>query len=266
MARALVRLSLVAAAASAAAVAGDELSLLQVDAIAARADDDACKCLSWKGVYANQTNQSLACGKGGPELDFIGGHGMKVLVSEEFCKKFYEKLSGNFCTQLYFGEQRGEQWCYVSPECQDASVVKSVGSFKWKQCKPETDTMLAEMSPEQLYELAVSENKDPSLLLKMAYPVYKKEGKHPLDWQAVKACLKKPSGHGCGGVQGVQQFGQPVIFDSKDGHPPFGVIVGSKAYETHFTPWFYATVLNQTALWSTPHKMSAYKCVHGCTI
>uniref|UniRef100_A0A7S1PVR3 Subtilisin n=1 Tax=Alexandrium catenella TaxID=2925 RepID=A0A7S1PVR3_ALECA len=258
MARTMVRFSLAAAAVSTVAASVDELALLQSGATVGRAD--ACKCLSWKDVYANH---GVECGQG-PELTFAGGYRAKPMVGEEFCTKWYERISGNFCTQLHFGEQRDEQWCYVSSECQAATVGGTVGDVKWKLCKPDADTMLGQMSPQQLHEIAVTENKDPGLVFKMAYPVVKKDNEVQ-NWPGAKACLKRPNGRKCETIKAAQDFGKPLIFDSKDGHPPFGAIIGRKAYESHFTPWFYQTFLDQTTLWKSPFKMNEYTCVHGCS-
>jgi len=260
MAASLVRLSVAAAllgAAAAQAAQEDAAALLQVGASVERSED-ACKCLVWKDVYSQH---GVECGAG-QELTWAGGMDTKPFLGEEFCSHFYEKVSHSLCVNLHFNEQRSEQWCYVSPECEALNGGGAVGSLKWKQCTPGQDLMLGQMAPEEVHGVAVSDNKDAGLILKMAYPIYQAEMK----WPAVKECLADMGGEGCTTLQSVQAAGKPMIFDSEDGHPPFGVVVGSKALESHFTPWFFQTVKSKVEdLWISPGKMNDYECVSGCS-
>jgi len=236
----------------------DVTELVQVGALVDRHGADACQCLSWKDVYANH---GLECGAG-QELIWAGGMTSKPSLGEEFCTRFYEKLSGNFCTQLYFSKQRTEQWCYVSSACTALNGGGAAGVLKWKQCTPGQDTMLGEMTPEEVHKVAEAENKDPGLVLKMSYPLYEQG----LRWPQVRKCIDGDASADCATLKEIRATGKPMIFDSLDGHPPFGVVNGSLAIESHFTPWFYLTMIkNSNDLWESPWKMNDYTCVDGCS-
>jgi len=258
----LVRLWLVAAClaiASASPSLEDETALLQTGTAVQRSGVSACQCLSWKEVYSKH---GVECGAG-QELAFAGGLSMKPLLGMEFCTHFYEKLSGSFCTNLHFNEQRTEQWCYVSSACQALNGGGAVGSLKWKQCTVGQDAMLGEMTPEQVHQVAVAEDKDAGLVLKMAYPLYK-QGLH---WPDVLKCLGGGAGGPkCDALRAVQAMKRPVIFDSVDGHPPFGVVNGSRAFEARFTAWFFKTdQADPSLLFKHPGKMNEVSCVAGCS-
>merc|ERR1719487_1186297 len=51
----------------------------------------------------------------------------------------------------------------------------------------------------------------------------------------------------------------PMIFDSFDGHPTFGVTVGQRAYEVRTDPEFL-----QSMSYAHPNKISQLVCVQGC--
>mmetsp|Transcript_11628 Transcript_11628/g.23572 ORF Transcript_11628/g.23572 Transcript_11628/m.23572 type:complete len:129 (+) Transcript_11628:1-387(+) len=127
-------------------------------------------------------------------------------------------------------------------------------------CTPEAETMLGEMAPEEVHKVAEAEKLDPGLVLKMAYPLYQ-EG---LKWPDVKPCLtgwKRPA---CSKLAEIQALKTPMIFDSEDGHPPFGVVVGERAYESHFSTWLYHTLRKGGDPWANPSRMNEYECVAGC--
>jgi len=235
----------------------DAAELVQLGAFVVRQGADPCQCLSWRDVYAGH---GLECGAG-QELVWAGGPASKPSLGEEFCTRFYEKVSGNFCTQLYFSKQRTEQWCYVSSACTALNGGGAAGALKWKQCTPGRDTMLGEMTPEQVHKVAEAENMDPGLVLKMSYPVYEQG----LRWLQVKRCIAGDASADCAALEKVRAAGKPMIFDSQDGHPPFGLVNGSLAVESHFSPWFYLTISkNFQDLWKSPWKMNDYTCLDGC--
>uniref|UniRef100_A0A7S1WGD2 Uncharacterized protein n=1 Tax=Alexandrium catenella TaxID=2925 RepID=A0A7S1WGD2_ALECA len=243
---------------------GDSATLLQLDATVGHAKEDACECLVWKDVYQKH---GLECGKG-KELTFAGGYEAKAEYGDTFCTKFYEKLSGNYCAQLHWGQQREEQWCYVSKACTsfDIGMGGNAGPVKWKQCTPGKDKMLGRMPLEEIYNLSVAEMVDFSMFAKMSYPVYKTWG---LIWPAVHICAVNPSetGEKCIATREVQAGGQPMIFDSKTGSTPFGMVYGDKAYEIRFTKWFYGNALRHPDRLAIPEnvvKATEYECVAGC--
>lgn len=267
----LLRAALAAAVATVAAAAAslgadgvDDSSLLQVATSLDqhRASANNCNCLTWKDVYKSH---GVVCGMGQELLEF-GGMVMKPVVGEEFCTKFYEKLSGNFCTQLHYSTDRKEQWCYVSSQCQalNGGAPLSGTSVSWKQCTAQEDRMLLEMAPSEVLKLAQAEDKDAGLMIKMAYPLYTAG----IKWPDVQATLLGHNGQvdptTKSILEGIQANSTPTIFDSSDGHPPFGVIAGNQIYEVHFSDWFWAMSMAKKDIWTAPGKINTYQCVSGC--
>lgn len=257
---ALFRLSLAAAAAGVAAAAGageDAAALLQVSAALER---ESCECMNWDEVYAKHGH---ACGEKGPELEFAGmGAWAKVFIGQEFCTHFYEKYAGNRCTQLHFGKENTTSWCYVSPTCGKLNGGAQVGNVSWKICQLDIDLTLGDYGPEELYSVAEKAKLDAGLMMKMSYPVYQQG----LKWPAVMACLNGTSANAteCAMLKEVQATRMPMIFDSLDGHPPFGVVTNTEAWETHFSAWFREQQAKKADIWTEPWKMCEYVCVAGC--
>lgn len=76
-------------------------------------------------------------------------------------------------------------------------------------------------------------------------------------------CLTK-STEMCADLKAIQATGKPMIFDSGDGHPPSGVVIGSKVVEPHFSQCFYDLQSSGGDVFSSPEKMNQYECVVGC--
>jgi hypothetical protein len=203
------------------------------------ASNKACECMSWQDVYRNH---NVTCGQG-LELAVFGGMKAKEFVGMEFCVHFYHNISSNFCTQGMFGTPNEEQWCYVSSECQELGGGSPVNSeVSWKQCQDDVDTTLRTLTPEQLYNLSVKEDRDAGLMLKMAYPTWPTTAElGGLHWEDVKDYLNGTATEAAQNVTNALQFletyKRPYVFDSEDGHPPIGVVYGKKIYESNLTPW-----------------------------
>lgn len=222
--------------------------------------EDACECLPWKDVYQKH---GVECGKG-RELTFAGGYAVKADYGPTFCTRFYEKLSDNFCVQLHYGQMRTDQWCYVSPACESLNGGEVVESVKWKRCEPGRDRMLSKMSPEKVYEVALATDTEAGVLLKMAYPVFKAH----VTWSLAKLCVEYPNEpiEQCNLVKQVQASEEPMVFDTKTGKMPFGVIFGKKAYEVHFTRQFMSDAIwHPETIGAAIGNITEYACVVGCS-
>merc|ERR1719229_568514 len=92
------------------------------------------------------------------------------------------------------------------------------------------------------------------LLLKMAFPQIEGEGPK---WPLVKdffipeegnqAWLKKGAGDMYTKIQSAIKSGTPWIMNSKNGHPPFAVIHGTKLYQVQFTESFQSAQMEGQA-------------------
>mmetsp|Transcript_77170 Transcript_77170/g.226357 ORF Transcript_77170/g.226357 Transcript_77170/m.226357 type:complete len:252 (-) Transcript_77170:109-864(-) len=251
MASPLALLALAAAAGTAAATSSihsDAAALVQVGA-SLEPKPGACECLSWKDVYAEH---GVKCGDG-QEVSHVAA------AFDVVCPDFYEKVSGNFCTNLHMFTKRTEQWCYVSSACRSLNGGGRVNEgVHWKTCKPGKDTMLSEMTLEELNDLAQREGRDPAAFMAMAYPMY--EG---LSWQDIQKCFTDNSGDGCAALKAVQATGKPTFFNSQLWHgPPYGVVIGSKAVECRFTDyyWHFTGTREEFSF----NHMNEYVCVAGC--
>merc|ERR1719436_740711 len=122
----------------------------------------------------------------------------------------------------------------------------SGATASWKKCSPGQDRLLGEMTPDELNKVKGDENLNLGLLTKMAYPIWAKT-----KWPEVKGFFLAPEGAEAaalspelrGELQQVIDAGRPMVFNSKDGHPPFVIVWGKKVYEVlHSTDYYmYST-------------------------
>jgi hypothetical protein len=246
----------------------DAQSLVQIEVGRHRqpsSSTDACTCMHWRDVYANH---GISCGQG-QELAGFGGMQAYSFVGQEFCVNFYTQVSGNFCTNREFGKETRDQWCYVSSACQQLGGGSAVSdTISWKMCQDGVDTTLRSMQPEAVLALGIQENKDNGLLMKMAYPIH--DDADGLIWPDIKAQLTggappnpQVAALANSTLRSVQASGQPLIFDSSDHHPSFGVVFGSRTFESHFTPWFFQN-MGRPGFESNMGRMNTYTCITGC--
>lgn len=220
-----------------------------------------CTCLNWNQTYSSHR---AICGEG-HELFLATKLGIstiraKLLMNSEFCLNFYKRIDDNVCINVNMGNEPGKwysgQWCYVSASCDSASPVQSAPDVRVKMCTDGHDKMLRNMSPEDLHAYARAVDFDVGLLVKMAYPV-----DQDVKWHLAKGFFGQSpnlqmSSDQVEKLQGIITSGQPVVLDSHDGHPPFAVVQGRKAYlveldEAHFIRGHMNT-------------LTTWKCVHGC--
>jgi hypothetical protein len=224
--------------------------------------------MHWHDVYA----RGVQCGQG-LELTFAGGMMVKPFMGHEFCTMFYERIQGNYCTQSGFGTMDTTSWCYVSSDCHQLGRIatSSVNTFlgfrnmSVKTCQNGVDTTLQSMTPEDLHELSVQEDMDAGLMIQMAYPVFPKA---QLNWPEVKAHINgettEKSETIAAKLAEQQASGQPLMFSSVSGHPPFGLVYGTRIYEADFTPWFHEQQEAQRDPFAHPGLMNNYTCIAGC--
>jgi hypothetical protein len=266
----MLLLATLAATASAHTTDGlDAQSLVQMEVgrhRPAASSSDACTCMSWRSVYQDH---AISCGQG-QELTFAGGMPAFPAVGQEFCVNFYTQVMGNFCTQQMFSSSSRDQWCYVSSACQQLNGGLPVSdSVSWKMCQDGVDRTLRSMQPELVELVSKHENRDAGLMLKMAYPI----SHQGLFWPDVKAFITGDTTQNPlmaatvnTTLTSIQASGQPMIFDSHDGHPPFGVVYGQKVVESHFSQWFYDGIAKPGFdFHGSMGHMNEYTCLAGCT-
>lgn len=204
----------------------------------------ACRCLNWREAY--RTN-GVGCGRA-LEYYLLTGKGVPgpkaaKMVGEEFCGKFFQRIDASFCVNVEFTHApttyRGRQWCYVSSKCTQLGGGKAVegSNVSWRFCA-EGDEMLRKKMPPELDHIRGTKDLDLGLIVKFAYPIWQRER-----WPAVQkyflgaqaAALRAE--HGRADLEEVVRSGEPMLFDSKDEHPPFHIIVGSKIYQIIFAPF-----------------------------
>lgn len=186
-------------------------------------------------------------------------------IGDAFCKNYYERLpkEQNYCSNYHFvnrpNQPDGGQWCYVSSECQNLHGGNQVTTgISWKGCDNKKDSMMRNMTLDQLQAWQASDDLDIGILVKFAYPVFEK-----IPWESVRAFFGLEGApleeHGAKMMQDIVDSKQPLVFSSVNGHPPFGVIVGDKTYEVRLTEGWEAQ-------WNASHmgKITELVCVKGC--
>jgi len=218
--------------------------------------EDPCACLNWKEAYSSK---AARCGNG---FEFTPAHEGKVtlltysMMGDEFCNKFFKRIDDNFCMNMAWSHNPGT-WCYVSSECASAAPLNGTGSARAKRCTEGKDALLRDKSPEELYNWSRTHDFEVAILAKMAYPVEKQT-----KWNVARSLLRTVSQmeragnpeSSIGRLIQLRDTQRPVVLDSSDGHPPFGVMVGSKAY---------AIELNKVDS-DHPSQITSWMCYHGC--
>jgi len=207
---------------------------------------DACSCLGWVDAY---TNHGVSC-------EFLG---------EEYCKGFFRRVPDAVCVNDLPSEAP-RQHCLVSGECRELNGGMPFGPVSMKVCTQGQERALADSPPPELFSLAKRLDLDIGLLVKMAYPVSRVASwedaqgfwaKHRLEPRLLPEQLQA--------MQGIMDSGKPHVIDSGDGHPPFAVVVGPKAYEISLNyPWLQLTSMLKRSIFDTPGKLTSVACVAAC--
>mmetsp|Transcript_88163 Transcript_88163/g.267366 ORF Transcript_88163/g.267366 Transcript_88163/m.267366 type:complete len:253 (-) Transcript_88163:49-807(-) len=237
-------------------------ALASTEALLASRGQDACACLNWQQVYRSKQAE---CGKA---LEFylvtkrgVPGTKAKAAVGDEFCGKFFQHVNDNFCLNADFTHKpdhwSGKQWCYVAPQCQQLRGGRKVpgSQLSWKICS-EQDRQTRTMSPLQLDGIRGSQSLDLGLLAKFSYPIWQKDR-----WPALERHFMRPgplSGLRTD-LQEVVDAGEPMLLDSKDGHPPFHVVVGQQIYRIDYKPGG-----KKAYFLGRMGEVNEIKCVKGC--
>jgi hypothetical protein len=191
---------------------------------------------------------------------------------QEMCTTFYERIPDAYCMNIQQGPDitRYPQWCYVDAECMPANSNSTSDGFindrvSWKFCTPEKDVMTREKTVEENLRWAERNDIMPALFMKMAYPVYP-----GWTWEQVKPYVDE-----AGDTVDVSDFPEslqsglrelvesesPVVFDSRDHHPPHGIIEGQRVFasEMNWTsfrkgsdPWAHPYQMNTVTLIKAP--------------
>lgn len=255
----------------------DQTSLKSAIQETKKEHDEACECVNWKQLYELK-DARLQCGDGLEMFTYAEGKGdehtrLNALHSsngQKICNKFFKKLNNNFCVNV--GQHNtgdawhNKQWCYVdSHKCGrlNGGMHVSGSQVSWKLCN-ENDSRLRESTLDDLSVLSKADDLDLALLTKMAYPVNEEH----LWWQVQGAWnvymgAPRADGHKfidqayMPKMQKIQDSKEPMVFlNTKSGMPPFGVVVGNKAYEIQG---------NRAQNKSLPGTLNKAVCVNGCT-
>lgn len=226
----------------------------------------ACSCLNWRSVYSDYR---VNCGQA---LEFhlvtkrgVTGAKASRMIGDEFCGKFFKRINDNFCVNADFthapSEWTGRQWCYVSSECTQLRGGRPLpgSNASWKFCAQD-DNMLRMKTPNQLDTLRGKLDLDLGLMAKFAYPIWQ-AGK----WPEVQHFLL---GGGAAGLRAdsgrvdleqVVASGDPMLFDSPTGHPPFHIVMGPGVYKVDFTEHG-----RQKYAQGRMGAVNGLKCLQGC--
>mmetsp|Transcript_88164 Transcript_88164/g.267368 ORF Transcript_88164/g.267368 Transcript_88164/m.267368 type:complete len:249 (-) Transcript_88164:68-814(-) len=233
-------------------------ALASTEALLASRGQDACACLNWQQVYRSKQAE---CGKA-LELYQISKQGLQAENKyEEFCNKFYLHVNTSMCLNVDFTHKPTDwdvaQWCYVSPQCQELNGGRKVpdSQLSWKLCSSR-DESTKNLHPLQLDWLRGHQNLDLGLLAKFSYPIWQAQR-----WPAVEKLFMRPGplSELPKYLQQIVDSKQPVVFDSKDGDPPFHIVAGQQIYRIDRQPegiknWILGRM----------SEVNGIKCVKGC--
>jgi hypothetical protein len=237
--------------------------------------------MAWRDVY-NPAVHNISCGQG-QELNWLIEKNASFMegfvLGKQICE-LYSGLQGNVCVNHRYPSKSRDQWCYVSSECQHLGggrLVPGTSGISWKLCQDGVDSTLRSMQPEEIQDLAVQSNVDAGLMLKMAFPIWPihQEGNmNGIEWGYIKHRLMKSNSTDLNEVllhradaalATLVAIGEPWIFDSGNGYPPYGLIYGSTAYETRLTDFFHNNEgWNPVAIELNKGLMINITCVMGC--
>lgn len=220
------------------------------------APNAACNCLPWRDAYRRAGS---SCGQAN---ELWTQRSPKPPMKKEFCTDFYERITWTSCTNINFHNRATKQWCYVSSRCKSLNGGKSIPNteISWKTCTKGEDDLLVEKTPEQLHVLAMRNDLNVGLVVKMAYP------REWWRWNKV-AYLFAPLGREKGeradldrkNLLAAVESGRPMVLDSFNGHPPFVFVVNRTAYEVKPSMWTLKKLMKQEDIWEHPSKVTTMK-------
>mmetsp|Transcript_56272 Transcript_56272/g.121261 ORF Transcript_56272/g.121261 Transcript_56272/m.121261 type:complete len:235 (-) Transcript_56272:191-895(-) len=217
-------------------------SALQISTVNA----DACTCLDWKDAYSNY---GYSC----EEMGF------------EFCSGFFMHMSGNLCVNQGIGAgNKTREWCYVSSACQQLNGDSEPSAQIAAKSCTEEDDRLVDKTPVEIDALCAKDDMDVGLMVKMAYVT-----PGQTRWNSAKTYFTTGSTNlaakQIGELAAVQESGSRTVIDSRDGHPPFAVVDGSKVYEVKMNMGYaIGQKILGRSLFEHPRRLNTMTCVSGC--
>mmetsp|Transcript_131815 Transcript_131815/g.294961 ORF Transcript_131815/g.294961 Transcript_131815/m.294961 type:complete len:235 (-) Transcript_131815:135-839(-) len=217
-------------------------SALQISTVNA----DACTCLDWKDAYSNY---GYSC----EEMGF------------EFCSGFFMRMSGNLCVNQGIGAgDLATEYCFVSSACQQLNGGKQESAQIAKKFCTEADDRLVDKTPTEIDALCAKDDLDRGLVVKMAYVT-----PGQTRWDSAKTYFTTGSTNlaakQIGELAAVQESGSRTVIDSRDGHPPFAVVDGSKVYEVKMNMGYaIGQKILGRSLFEHPRRLNTMTCVSGC--
>jgi len=233
----------------------------------AAANPEACMCKNWKQAYASE---GMSCGAG-QEFFFKTGKSKpepakleeaKQLIGQTICGNFYQKLDHSRCVNLNIGKDQG-QWCYVDAACRTLNAGAGVPGtqLSWKHCVPGQDSMLRDLSPEDLNTTSRGSDLELGLLHKMSYPLSKawenKRFPEVQDFWGVGGGSPTSLPHWLqADMKKIADTARPYSFDnSLDERTPHTIVVGMKVYQVEDSP---------DKDEARPGTWETLKCIQGC--
>jgi len=222
----------------------------------------ACECLAWQDSYRNH---GADCSK----------------MGDETCAKFFMNLPNEkFCLNENFGRTNPKQWCYVSASCATGHPLEwntsNVKDVKYKWCGVE-EAKLADKTPLQLKSWTTANDLEIGLAIHFAYPTWQPEKltSNVLDFFGLQPPADAPQEEFRSQplnqqpdlrdrLQKRADEGTPTLILSTVGHPPFGVMSGSKLYWLNFSDEQLALLNRGEDFFSHKGIMNDVKCVAGC--
>jgi len=245
--------------------------LLSASGLKLSHEADSCDCLGWADAKAQGAN-----------CDSFG---------DDLCTRFIMRLPNeNWCMnkQLVDTSSIG-QWCYVSQDCAASSATQwGTMGVKTKSCTAD-EPKLGDKTFEELVAWSIANDMDVGLVAQFAYPIWGPE-KLPdvlehfhvtaptpkdeaptekFEEAPTEKFLRLPESQDLYNRLEAQKTSSGTMFyNSRSGHPPFGVSEGSKFYWVNYGSEILK-VLNATGdpgadFFAHPGVINIAKCVAGC--
>jgi len=177
--------------------------------------DDLRKKCQMDGGYYTRTEYLEKYGENGLEEWWHGesaGGAPKVSKLAGDCAAFFFKSSHNYCVNWNYNssETPGQQWCYVSSQCTELGMGKTVNDeLSYKTCTS-SDKKLADMPVYELQDIARKNDLDIVTLARWAYV-------SPGKWNQTSEDNRRVA----------KDSGLIHFYDSDTGKPPYRVIQGN---------------------------------------
>mmetsp|Transcript_15124 Transcript_15124/g.48340 ORF Transcript_15124/g.48340 Transcript_15124/m.48340 type:complete len:288 (-) Transcript_15124:94-957(-) len=186
----------------------------------------------------------------------------------EFCEMFYKKMDNSYCANPWhytYGEENVKPWCYVSKECtnlnggealQDKTGIPELPEFLlsettykvakalyiWptihkrdvalKICTPGKDTLLSDLSVQQVFDLGKAMHTTVPVVMRKAFPQAKGPHTPSLRWADVEDAVAKGDVNALPPpIDQAVKDKKPILVDVDDVGISIRLLVGKEVFE-----------------------------------